>query len=300
MTDAPPIDTRRTIPVPGLGDPALALTPARRGVFLCNRHDIVGVALIEYGEWAEPEVQLVTALLKPGDVAIECGANIGALTVPMARAVGPRGMIHAIELQPYFVRLLNANLALNGIQHVAVRHVAVGAAAGTLRLPAIPYDRPLNFSGLSFAGLPTDGSGSGVPVPVRTLDEMFPALKRLQLLKMDIENMEPAALAGATGLIRRLRPIVYCECRSEACFAAAREILGITGYRLYWHAFRGYSAQNYRGNPANRFGVQGDVNMLALPPGMDEPAPGLPPARDFADVARLWPGVLGPVPATGD
>ena len=288
------IDTRRTIAMPGLGDGSLVLTPTRRGLFLCNRHDVVGVSLVEYGEWAEPEVELVTALLRPGDVAIECGSNIGTMTVPMARAVSPRGSVHALELQPYFVRLLNANLALNGIQNVAVRQVAVGEADGTIRMPPMPYDRPVNFSGISFAASPTDGSGSGQPIPVRPLDGMFQGLTQLRLLKMDIENMEPVALAGAVALIRRLQPFVYMECRTAHGFAAARTHLGALGYRLFWHGFRGYSAANYRGNAINRFGQQGDVNLLALPPGRSAASPELPRAEAFSDVERLWPGLLGP------
>jgi FkbM family methyltransferase len=288
-----PIDTRRTIAMPGLGDGSLVLTPARRGLFLCNRHDIVGVSLVEYGEWAEPEVALIASLLRPGDVAIECGANVGTMTVPMAQAVGPRGVVHALELQPYFVRLLNANLALNGIQNVAVRQMAVGAADGTMRLPAMTYDRPVNFSGISFAATPTDGSGTGRSIPVRPLDGMFRGLTQLRLLKMDIENMEPVALAGATALIRRLQPIVYMECRTADSFSAARTHLGAHGYRLFWHGFRGYNAANYRGNAINRFGQQGDANLLAWPPGSKETAPVLPPAEDFSDIERLWPGLLG-------
>jgi FkbM family methyltransferase len=287
------IDTRRTIAMPGLGDGSLVLTPARRGLYLCNRHDVVGVSLVDYGEWAEPEVALIASLLRPGDVAIECGAHVGTMTIPMARAVGPRGVVHALELQPYFVRLLNANLALNGIQNVAVRQMAVGAADGTMRLPAIDYDRPINFAGISFADVPTDGSGEGRPIPVRPIDTMFRGLAQLRLLKMDIENMEPVALAGAAALIRRLKPIVYLECRTVESFAAARAHLGALGYRLFWHAFRAYNAANYRGNAVNRFGQQGDANLLAWPPGSGEPAPVLPPAEDFSDIERLWPGLRG-------
>jgi len=286
-------DTRRSIAMPGLGDRSLVLTPTRRGLFLCNRHDIVGVSLVDYGEWAEPEVELIASLLRPGDVVIECGANVGTMTVPMARAVGGRGTVHALELQPYFARLLNANLALNGIQNAAVRQIAVGAADGTMRLPATNYDRPVNFSGLSFIAAPTDGSGNGTPIPVRSLDGLFRNLAQLQLLKLDIENMEPAALAGAVGLVRRLKPIVYCECRIPDCFAAARAQLGPLGYRFFWHGVRGYSAANYRGNAVNRFGRQGDANLLAIPPAFAEPPAGLPPADDFGDIERLWPGLLG-------
>jgi FkbM family methyltransferase len=299
MTATSPIDTRRMLPLPGAADRALVLTPARRGLFLCNRHDIVGYALMEFGEWAEPEVALLTALLRPGDIAIECGAHIGTLTIPMARAVGPQGSIHAFEAQPYFARLLDANLALNGIGNAVMRNVVVGRDRGIVRLPPIEYDKPVNFAGLSLAGLPTDGGGHGTALPVRTLDRLCGTFDRLQLIKLDIEEMEPAALAGAIALLDRFRPIVYCEARSAPTFVAVREILTARGYKLYWHAFRGYSPNNYRGNPENRFGAQGDVNLLALPPGMGEPARGLPSATDFAEVERIWPGILGPPAQAG-
>ncbi|MEX1107271.1 MAG: FkbM family methyltransferase [Dongiaceae bacterium] len=293
MTNLSPIDTRRTLPVPGIGDPALVLTPARRGLYLCNRFDILGFALIEHGEWAEPEVAVVTALLRPGDVVIECGANIGTLTIPMARAVAPGGAVHAFEVQPYFARLLDANLALNGMADVVMRNVAVGRVSGTIRLPPVTYDKSVNYSGLSFAGLPTDGSGVGTPIPMRTLDQICARFDRLQLIKLDIEEMEPAALAGAVTLFERFRPIVYCETRSATTFTQVRDFLTTRGYRLYWHIFPGYRAENYRGNPVNRFGAQGDVNLLALPPGKNNASPGLPPATDFAEVERISPGILG-------
>lgn len=293
MTDHSPIDTRRTLPVPGIGDPALVLTPARHGLYLCNRFDILGFALIEHGEWAEPEVAVVTALLRPGDVVIECGANIGTLTIPMARAVSPGGAIHAFEAQPYFARLLDANLALNGMADVVMRNVAVGRVSGTIRLPIVTYDKSMNFSGFSFAGLPTDGSGVGTLIPMRPLDQICARFDRLRLIKLDIEEMEPDALAGAVTLFERFRPIVYCETRSAGTFVQVRDFLTARGYRLYWHIFPGYRAENYRGNAVNRFGAQGDVNLLALPPGMGELSRGLPPASDFAEVERISPGVLG-------
>ncbi|MEX0808883.1 MAG: FkbM family methyltransferase [Dongiaceae bacterium] len=293
MTDLSPIDTRRTLPVPGIGDPTLVLTPTRHGIYLCNRFDILGFALIEHGEWAEPEVAVVTALLRPGDVVVECGANIGTLTIPMAHAVAPGGTVHAFEAQPYFARLLDANLALNGIADVAMRNVVIGRASGMVRLPPVKYDKSVNYSGFSFAALPTDGSGVGTPIPVRALDQICARFNKLHLIKLDVEDMEPDALAGAATLFERFRPIVYCEARSAAVFEPLRAFLTSRGYKLYWHIFPSYRAENYRGNPVNRFGAQGDVNLLALPQGKYDASPTLPPATDFAEVERISPGVLG-------
>ena len=47
----------------------------------------IGRSLDVYGEYSEGEIDLFRQLLRPGDVAIDAGANIGALTVGMARLV---------------------------------------------------------------------------------------------------------------------------------------------------------------------------------------------------------------------
>ena len=57
----------------------------------------LGSSLATYGEYSEGEVAVFNKVLKPGDVAIDVGANIGALTIPMARLVGENGCVYAFE-----------------------------------------------------------------------------------------------------------------------------------------------------------------------------------------------------------
>lgn len=72
---------------------------AKHGTFLIPPKDIyIGRSLEVYGEWCEGEVALFAQLLKPGATVVEVGANIGSHTVPIARAVGPTGMVFAIEM----------------------------------------------------------------------------------------------------------------------------------------------------------------------------------------------------------
>ena len=56
----------------------------RHGVFtIFDEDELVGLSLATYGEYSEGEVEVFRKILKPGDVAIDVGANIGALTMPM-------------------------------------------------------------------------------------------------------------------------------------------------------------------------------------------------------------------------
>src|SRR4051812_49892110 len=57
----------------------------------------IGRSLDVYGEYSEGELELFHQLLRPGDVAVDAGANIGAVTVGMARLFGPGGAGVALE-----------------------------------------------------------------------------------------------------------------------------------------------------------------------------------------------------------
>ena len=78
----------------------------------------IGRSLDVYGEYSEGEIDLFRQLLRPGDVAIDVGANIGALTVAMARLVQPGGAIVAFEPQRAIFDILCDNLRLNGLANV--------------------------------------------------------------------------------------------------------------------------------------------------------------------------------------
>lgn len=68
----------------------------------------IGRSLDLYGEFSEFESMLFTQILKPGMVAIDVGANIGCFTVPMAKRVGPNGLVVAIEPQRVIYQTLCA------------------------------------------------------------------------------------------------------------------------------------------------------------------------------------------------
>ena len=52
----------------------------------------IGRSLDVYGEYSEGEIALFRQLLRPGDVAVDVGANIGALTIATRRRAASRRM----------------------------------------------------------------------------------------------------------------------------------------------------------------------------------------------------------------
>jgi hypothetical protein len=65
------------------------------GNYLVLKNDMyIGRSLREYGEWSQLEVSQVYAhYARPGSVVVDAGANIGAMTVPLAKMVGPAGQV---------------------------------------------------------------------------------------------------------------------------------------------------------------------------------------------------------------
>ncbi len=112
----------------------------------------VGRSLDLYGEYSEAEVTLFIQLLRPGSTAIDAGANIGALTVPIARRVGPSGRVFAYEPQYALSTLLADNLAANGLSNVDLRSSALGARKGTVHVPHLDYSTSNNFGGVALGG----------------------------------------------------------------------------------------------------------------------------------------------------
>jgi FkbM family methyltransferase len=241
--------------------------PCRHGLMLFNPKDAyVGRSLDLYGEFSEGEVQLFAQLVRAGDVVVEVGSNIGALTIPLANLTGPTGRVFAFEPQRILFQTLCASVALNGITNVIARNEAVGAVAGVLPVPMLDYSHAANYGGLPLGPEADWANKENVPVeevPVVTLDSV--RLLRCRLLKIDVEGMEADVLAGAKETIARCRPLLYVENdraeKAEKLVAAMKEL----GYVLHWHTPPLFLPDNHAKNAENVFGNILSFNVFGVP-----------------------------------
>jgi len=233
---------------------------AREGYIVYNRNDVyIGRAIERYGEYAEIEAALLRRFIRPGDVVIEAGANMGTHTLVFSHAVGPTGFVYAYEPQRIVFQTLCANLALNSMVNVDARSAAVGAEAGFALIPDIDYAHEGNFGGIEIGGF-----SEGRKVPKVTLDTDLD-LARLDLIKIDVEGMELDVLKGAEQLLRRFTPVIYAENdRPEKSEALIRYLL-LLNYRLFWHMPRLFNPGNFYEVPENVYGPVASLNMLCLP-----------------------------------
>jgi FkbM family methyltransferase len=179
----------------------------------------------------DPElVQFISAQLAPGDVYIDVGAHVGMVAVSIARrVVGVK--VHAFEPHPVSAKRLLQNQIFNELDGITINQMAVGDQKGELTLAS-----PGGGSDAFYISDAIDG----LRVPVTTLDDYAReyGLPEVQLLKLDVEGYEPAALRGAEDLIDSGRiKVIVCEL-SEHLLARSG---GSESSLVDWLADRNYS-----------------------------------------------------------
>ncbi len=162
---------------------------------------------------AEHEPHVATVLrerLGEGDVVLDVGANIGNFTMLAASRVGRGGRVIAVEPIARNRQLIRRAVQANAFDQVQIIAGAASDRAGTIQLRTHPETS--NSATLSAAGdRLRERRGSSRTLPTLALDDHLGGLERLDLLKIDIEGMEPLALRGLEHTITRLRPILLSE-----------------------------------------------------------------------------------------
>jgi FkbM family methyltransferase len=157
---------------------------------------------IFFGIYEEEELAVALSCLKPGDVALDIGANIGYFSLHFARRVGAEGAVHSFEPDPDVHAQLLRNRSLNGFATVIVPHqLAVADSPGQM---AFHRSSPENAGWGSLAKF-GDIPSTEASVKVTTLDEFAEAQKlaKVALLKVDVEAYEVELLRGAQKCLQR-------------------------------------------------------------------------------------------------
>ena len=177
-----------------VGDTVFADTDV--GTLALHAHDRVMTPIIsESGRWEEDEAAWLRSVLAPGQVVIDCGANVGYFSLLMAQAVGPAGAVVAVEPERANLRLLRHNLWRNGADNVRV----IAAAAGDERGVVALRHNALN-AGDHRVGL--EREDSDVLVPCVALDALLGGVA-VDVVKVDTQGYDHVAIAGLRDVLGR-------------------------------------------------------------------------------------------------
>lgn len=153
------------------------------------------------GGYESSELALFRRCINPGDVVVDVGAHIGLYTLEAARATGGGGTVHAFEPSSENYALLSSNVEGNGYRNVVLHQLAVSDRADTAHL-SLSRDNTGDHT------LVRQG-GAGEVVTTTTLDVVFAG--PVDVLKMDIQGSEPAALRGAAATLERSDLVLFLE-----------------------------------------------------------------------------------------
>ncbi len=176
----------------------------------------------------EPHLQrAIKNHVAANDTVYDIGANLGYITLALAKRVGPGGKVIALEPVPELFDLLQRNIDINRIRHAQALNVAASNGPGevTMRIA-------VNVSMSSMVWHRDDPAAVSFTAKTVAIDEFFETgrLPSPKFVKIDVEGAEGFALQGMVRTIAAARPVIYVEC-SEAGRETSWGLLRGLGYR---------------------------------------------------------------------
>jgi FkbM family methyltransferase len=196
-----------------------------------------GGRLTSTGDY-EPELtRAIEATLQPGQTFVDIGANEGWYTAIGCRAVGPDGLVIAVEPQERCWSAVHQNLMLNNLFNYRLIPYAVGASTGDVDIFLYPS---LNNEASTLVANRRMRHFQRQKTKMLSLEELTSVLKirQIDLIKIDCEGYELKVLQGAerlmrSGLIKRvileLHPKQLVELGAKP--SDVTDLLGAFGYR---------------------------------------------------------------------
>ncbi|MGH9016416.1 MAG: FkbM family methyltransferase [Acidimicrobiales bacterium] len=188
-----------------LGDhTALVATRFGAKMLLDTTDAMVTPWLVLDGLWESHVTGWLQETLRPGQVVVDVGANVGYFTVLAAMLVGPQGAVVAVEAHPRLAELLRRNVIINGLHG----SVTVWPRAAWSRATELKLHLRQHFASNSSVGsvgaeaLSRLGDTEEiVEVAAVALDDLLEGVGPVDVLKVDVEGAEVQVF---TGLARTL------------------------------------------------------------------------------------------------
>ncbi len=165
-------------------------------------------------------------LIPENTAVLDIGANIGIMTVHLARTV-KGSTVYSFEPMANNISAFKRIIRYFNLQNVILFEIALGNTEGEVEM-VMPVISNVKMQGLSHVvhdSIPDNNDGEMFKVPLKMLDNMIELVnspKRISAIKIDVENFEFFVLDGAKQLISKNRPVVYAELwendNREKCF----------------------------------------------------------------------------------
>ena len=144
---------------------------------------------------AQGLLEVICSMLRPSDVVLDCGANVGSVTLRLA-ATGAN--VHAFEPDPHAFKILRD--VTKGLENVTLHNAAVGVQAGSIQLMrAVNFDENPNGASVKSTVITggrmiNEDNEKALDVALLSIfdfvDDIVSEFGEVAFLKMDIEGAE--------------------------------------------------------------------------------------------------------------
>lgn len=149
--------------------------------------------------------------INEGMNVIDIGANIGAITLQMAKKISKSGNVFSFEPSPYNFKQANKNISLNNFSNIKL----INQGLGNKKETAFLYNVNPNNRGM-LRLLPEDDQSKSYEkeeVEIDTLDSNMQkfSIAKPDFIKIDVEGFEYKVLQGAHETLSKFKPILFIE-----------------------------------------------------------------------------------------
>jgi len=153
---------------------------------------------------------LIIKKLTKGMHCIDIGSNIGYYAILESSKIGNNGMVWSIEPSPQNFETLSKNIILNQRKNIRCYNIAIGEKNDTIDFL---ISKKSNWSKIKNE---TDHIGDGdkiIQVDIMTLDSFSEEneIKKVDLLRMDVEGYERNIIEGSVNFLEKFKPIIMIE-----------------------------------------------------------------------------------------
>ena len=176
----------------------------RYGFQLClDLNNVVDRSLL-FGEWEPHVCDLLRLHLRNGDLVVEVGANVGVQSLLISSLIGKDGCLIAFEPSGYDSALIASRIKANKIKNIRLIKKALGSEDCGKVVECYYY------LGVSERGNP-DLIGPEELVSLTDEIDKIEPVKRVSLIKIDVDGMDLSVLRSGKDRISRDRPIIIVE-----------------------------------------------------------------------------------------
>jgi FkbM family methyltransferase len=214
----------------------------------------VGKLIYAFRDYYEPELAYLERLLSPGKVFVDAGANFGIYTAMASKAVGEAGRVISFEPSARAFPVLQRNIAINGFKNVLAFSVALTDRPGRARL----YHHSAVGSDALAKDSSFDADAYAQDIDTDLLDNVLTrsSIKRVDVIKMDVQGAEELAMRGANETIVSMRPAIMFEYHPAGAISMGLEPDGA------WLFLKSYDYEFFN------IGQDGTATRLLSPPEM--------------------------------